>query len=88
MNLLQTIVSYFGCIVQAFINTAKQIYEKINKGQLDIKNDVRTSDLFYYYLCVYFYFNSVQANGIKVGQQQTTTVNPSDPVLPASSTCC
>lgn len=41
MNLLS---SLSPCLSQAFINTAKEIYEKIQEGVFDINNEVRHTD--------------------------------------------
>lgn len=38
MNQMSSVLS---CLFQAFINTAKEIYEKIQEGVFDINNEVR-----------------------------------------------
>lgn len=42
LNLLFSLfLSHVLCLSQAFINTAKEIYEKIQEGVFDINNEVR-----------------------------------------------
>lgn len=80
-------------VEEAFINTAKEIYEKIQEGVFDINNEVG---------CCLYTCNAIglskmpkmfqQANGIKIGQQHSPT-NPSLPGAgkpggPAGGSCC
>ncbi|XP_033291869.1 ras-related protein Rab-2B isoform X4 [Orcinus orca] len=55
-------------VEEAFINTAKEIYRKIQQGLFDVHNEVGTTASFL-----------LQANGIKIGPQQciSTSVGPS-----------
>lgn len=61
-------------VEEAFINTAKEIYEKIQEGVFDINNEVRGN--LDSVCCIWnqiwnsFFF---QANGIKIGPQHSPT---------------
>lgn len=71
-------------VEEAFINTAKEIYEKIQEGVFDINNEVRSEgDFVFSSLAIhidpmYPIRCDWQANGIKIGQQHSPT-NPSLP---------
>lgn len=81
-------------VEKAFIDTAKEIYEKIQEGVFDINNEVsvhaisissmrtfgRTKWYGWQWLYSIFILNH-QANGIKIGQQHS----PTNPSLPAGS---
>lgn len=43
---------------QAFINTAKQVYEKIQQGVFDVSNEVAFYFIFFYFAfwCIFFFF--------------------------------
>lgn len=77
-------------VEEAFINTAKEIYEKIQEGVFDINNEVRFYESF---LTRNFYskVSIFKANGIKIGTVSTPT-NPSigGSNLPgaSSNSCC
>lgn len=70
-------------VEEAFINTAKEIYEKIQEGVFDINNEVsverhncrRSGRILN--ICVALCY---QANGIKIGQQHS----PTNPQLPGA----
>lgn len=64
-------------VEEAFINTAKEIYEKIQEGVFDINNEVR-GNVVNRTKNTKFRF---QANGIKIGQQHS----PTNPSLPGQS---
>lgn len=77
-------------VEEAFINTAKEIYEKIQEGVFDINNEVK---YFFMHIAIIIYkIGYSQANGIKIGQQHS----PTNPSLPGagnqggstSSGCC
>jgi hypothetical protein len=74
--------------MKAFISTAKQIYERIQQGQLDIKNDVCT----YLSHCQFrdnsSFACSLQANGIRVGQQQPSSAAAAPSAGSAEGGCC
>jgi Ras-related protein Rab-2A len=63
-------------VEEAFIGTAKEIYQKIQDGVFDINNEVIILKYWinnysrYLKLFDTFSFNSTKANGIKVGPQQ------------------
>lgn len=82
-------------VEEAFINTAKEIYEKIQEGVFDINNEVsensgqKSKILLILILSLLI---ALQANGIKIGQQHSPT-NPSLPGAasqsgPAGGGCC
>lgn len=70
-------------VEKAFIDTAKEIYEKIQEGVFDINNEVSNTQFLVVQLgewtnsVIWSLFNT-QANGIKIGQQHSPT-NPSLP---------
>lgn len=66
-------------VEEAFINTAKEIYEKIQEGVFDINNEVlKNCQLFVVFYCFFTFFCIFKANGIKIGPQHSPT-NPSLP---------
>lgn len=79
-------------VEEAFINTAKEIYEKIQEGVFDINNEVS------FYLFIYHFFLSTnenfffKANGIKIGNVSTPTNAPIGgsnlPGGQSSNSCC
>lgn len=76
-------------VEEAFINTAKEIYEKIQEGVFDINNEVCINNFFRYDVSINIF---QQANGIKIGPQHSPT-NPSLPGAGGSggsqgSGCC
>uniref|UniRef100_A0A915Q4V1 Ras-related protein Rab-2A n=1 Tax=Setaria digitata TaxID=48799 RepID=A0A915Q4V1_9BILA len=66
-------------VEEAFIDTAKEIYRKIQEGVFDINNEIRLSIFI------------LQANGIKLGPQHSPS-SPNSPgsnqALGGSSGCC
>lgn len=73
-------------VEEAFINTAKEIYEKIQEGVFDINNEVNIFGILWRIQPrIVFIFNIsslfLQANGIKIGQQHS----PTNPSLPAGN---
>lgn len=70
-------------VEKAFIDTAKEIYEKIQEGVFDINNEVsvrrsKSTGCNWKYSQNQIRSFSRQANGIKIGQQHSPT-NPSLP---------
>lgn len=65
-------------VEEAFINTAKDIYEKIQEGVFDINNEVCT-EMILNFPAISFY---PQANGIKIGPQHS----PTNPNMPSGGT--
>lgn len=88
-------------VEEAFINTAKEIYEKIQEGVFDINNEV---SLFYSIGGINYgvskghqdfefliFICTLQANGIKIGPQHSPTSPSSPSGAPGSSPgsgCC
>ncbi|XP_057655020.1 ras-related protein Rab-2A isoform X1 [Diorhabda carinulata] len=65
-------------VEEAFINTAKEIYEKIQEGVFDINNEVIFSKFCFIFVSIHC--TVFQANGIKIGPQHS----PTNPSLPGS----
>ena len=79
-------------VEEAFINTAREIYDKIQEGVFDINNEVcRTEKLykFDYYIILYvkikkytyMILSLLKANGIKIGPQHS----PANPNMPSGN---
>lgn len=54
-------------VEEAFINTAKEIYEKIQEGVFDINNEVSNTHVIFKDNLFKFTLFKFQANGIKIG---------------------
>ena len=58
-------------VEEAFIGTAKEIYQKIQDGVFDINNEVGLLLFLYIYIQISLEICKIkQANGIKIGPQQ------------------
>lgn len=64
-------------VEEAFINTAREIYEKIQEGVFDINNEVRVQTAFLNLIKKNNNPSFFQANGIKIGPQ----LSPANPNL-------
>ncbi len=84
LNPFQTSAKTAANVEEAFINTAREIYDKIQEGVFDINNEVRSAAVCHFFvgkryvICCDFDF---QANGIKIGPQHS----PANPNMPAGS---
>lgn len=74
---------------EAFVNTARAIYDKIQDGVIDVTNEVRVCTLHTHSIC-----NSQRSHkqtyGIKVGYGAgaSNTINPGSAAKKEGSGCC
>jgi len=93
---LETSAKTAANVEEAFVSTARDIYDKIQRGVFDVSNEV-----FFFFGGVwgrfFLNYNNIkkhQSSGIKKGPQtagagnNTGTVRPQDPAKPASGGGC